>query len=950
MLNDTFWDALKSDTLKFEKSLENLFRKQTGSYYTGLDFATVMCKDLIENFLTNNALDCLQNKTFFEPCGGSGNFIFAFLHELYSRDVSTEFIEAFINNIYYCEVNPLAIKFYKGYLSKLLKHYFQISVSEAYFSEHIGSGLLFDVSAPKQEYIPLESIFPSLKNGVDILITNPPYKNFKAEKKHYENTERYEKDSQIYEEIKKLAQNHLIYSTNGTLNFYKLFVEEILIKYTKKDALVALLIPDSILSDKTCSKLRKYILLNSNVTSIKIIPEEADIVDAQQGLCAIQISKKGKTSNIQLYNDFYNNPLSKCNVNIETIAELSDDYNILPISEEEYKKLECLNKFPRIKDLPYIKNLRGELDITLNGKSITREKTEFMFLRGRNVNFYKYSLSDEFVDPEFVERTQKNIYIKRPRLICQQIVNKSKARRVAFALVPENMVLGNSCNFLSLDDNAPISLNYLLAILNSSIINWFFKISSSNNHINNYEIDEFPIPVNSPLKNEIELLVKRYEIELNEEILIKIDDLVSKAFCLDKGYTHMSVKLEESIKKGREEKALLISNNNVLNHMTFKLSDLDIECIKDVPEGGSWKDIPPEVIKKSRRLERITETGGRTTLYGRIDYSKPSYTITTYFNRPGNGTYVHPHFNRVISVREASRIQSFPDSYYFYGNKTQLLKQVGNAVPPIMAYQIAKQIIEKTGCKTSIDLFCGAGGLTCGFKMAGVKSVVANDIEESACATLAINNKEIPIVCGDITNSEIKESVIQLGTMGTADIICGGPPCQGFSLAGFRATDDPRNQLFRDFVDVVKEVNPKIVVFENVEGLLSYEGGTVYKEILLLFSELGYKCKGKLLNVSDYGVPQRRKRVIIICVRSDLGIEPEILYPEAITTFEATKTTAYEAIGDLESVECTPEAKYSYENESIYVKALKGKISIEEYLNNCKKKSSNPEYLQPSLF
>ena len=127
MLNDTFWDALKSDTLKFEKSLENLFRKQTGSYYTGLDFATVMCKDLIENFLTNNSLDCLQNKTFFEPCGGSGNFIFAFLHELYLRDVSTEFIEAFINNIYYCEVNPLAIKFYKEYLSKLLKHYFQIS-------------------------------------------------------------------------------------------------------------------------------------------------------------------------------------------------------------------------------------------------------------------------------------------------------------------------------------------------------------------------------------------------------------------------------------------------------------------------------------------------------------------------------------------------------------------------------------------------------------------------------------------------------------------------------------------------------------------------------------------------------------------------------------------------------------------------------------------------------
>ena len=399
------------------------------------------------------------------------------------------------------------------------------------------------------------------------------------------------------------------------------------------------------------------------------------------------------------------------------------------------------------------------------------------------------------------------------------------------------------------------------------------------------------------------------------------------------------VKLEEAIKKGREEKRIFTSQNKVLNHITFKLSDLDIECIKDVPEGGSWKDIPPEVIKKSKRLERISQTGGRTTLYGRIDYSKPAYTITTYFNRPGNGTYVHPHFNRVISAREAARIQSFPDSYYFYGNKTQLLKQIGNAVPPIMAYQIAEKIISVTKCKTSIDLFCGAGGLTCGFKMAGIKS-----------ATLSINNKEIPIICGDITNPEIKDSVIQLGTMGAADIICGGPPCQGFSLAGFRATDDPRNQLFRDFVEVVKAVNPKIVIFENVEGLLSYEGGSVYKEILLLFSELGYNCKGKLLNVSDYGVPQRRKRVIIICTRSEQSYTPEDLFPEVVTPNEAAKTTAYDAIGDLENIDCTPEAIYTNTPEGNYLLALKEKLSIREYLDRCKIKNNDPNISQPSLF
>ncbi len=100
--------------------------------------------------------------------------------------------------------------------------------------------------------------------------------------------------------------------------------------------------------------------------------------------------------------------------------------------------------------------------------------------------------------------------------------------------------------------------------------------------------------------------------------------------------------------------------------------------IRSIPAGGSWKDIPMETVEKSKRLKRITQTGGRTTLYGRIDYNKPSYTITTYFNRPGNGTYVHPIHQRVLSVREAARFQAFRDDYYFFGNKTQHLKQVGN--------------------------------------------------------------------------------------------------------------------------------------------------------------------------------------------------------------------------------------------------------------------------------
>ena len=83
-------------------------------------------------------------------------------------------------------------------------------------------------------------------------------------------------------------------------------------------------------------------------------------------------------------------------------------------------------------------------------------------------------------------------------------------------------------------------------------------------------------------------------------------------------------------------------------------------------------------------------------------------------------------------------------------------------------------------------------------------------------------------------------------------------------MAGFRSEDDPRNQLFREFVDIVKRVSPKVIVFENVEGLLSYQGGKTYREVHTLFTELGYNTEGRILMASDYAVPQKRKRVIII--------------------------------------------------------------------------------------
>ena len=393
----------------------------------------------------------------------------------------------------------------------------------------------------------------------------------------------------------------------------------------------------------------------------------------------------------------------------------------------------------------------------------------------------------------------------------------------------------------------------------------------------------------------------------------------------------------EIIKKYRH-----LYNGKILNHTTFKLSDLDLEMIKCIPPGGNWKDIPPDVVEKSNRLKKIKQTGGRTTLYGRIDYKKPSYTITTYFNRPGNGTYVHPSLERVLSVREAARLQTFPDDYYFYGNKTQILKQVGNAVPSVFAFQLAKKILSKIDVSKAVDLFSGAGGMTYGFKKAGISSVVSNDIDESACITLKINNPEINILWGDITQDEIKKKIYDISEKEKPDIVCGGPPCQGFSLAGLRLMEDPRNQLFNDFIAIVKNIQPKIVVFENVEGLLSFQKGKIYYAIQKMFSGIGYNIAARTIMMNEYAIPQKRKRVIIICSRKDLNISPETLYPETISPLPEMQITVYETIKDLESADCSSDAAYKFEPNNDILKLFASSITYDEYIKRKKNFNINP--------
>lgn len=214
---------------------------------------------------------------------------------------------------------------------------------------------------------------------------------------------------------------------------------------------------------------------------------------------------------------------------------------------------------------------------------------------------------------------------------------------------------------------------------------------------------------------------------------------------------------------------------------------------------------------------------------------------------------------------------------------------------------------------TTIDLFSGCGGLTKGFSMAGFKSIFATDIDENCEKTFTRNFPNTPFLREDITS--ISKSEVDTLTHNIApDIIIGGPPCQGFSLANKRRNqlrDDPRNKLFYGFVKFIDWYSPKCFVMENVKGLLSMQDGEVFKTIIDAFThagQCGYNVVYNVLKASDYGVPQTRERVIIIGYRKDLHLNP--VFPRPTTPCPITVDEAISDLPPIEAGEGTSEQQY----------------------------------------
>lgn len=190
-----------------------------------------------------------------------------------------------------------------------------------------------------------------------------------------------------------------------------------------------------------------------------------------------------------------------------------------------------------------------------------------------------------------------------------------------------------------------------------------------------------------------------------------------------------------------------------------------------------------------------------------------------------------------------------------------------------------------------IDLFCGCGGFSLGFENAGFDVLLGIDNWNDALKTFQHNHKKSKILLADLSMLEPSETIDLLGDK-SVDIVIGGPPCQGFSIAGKRIVDDSRNKLYRNFVHFVDFYKPKAFVMENVPNILSIGGGLIRDSILDDFTRLGYNIVFKVLTASDYGVPQNRRRAFFVGLLNGKRFE----FPAA---FETEKVISSQALSDL---------------------------------------------------
>lgn len=360
------------------------------------------------------------------------------------------------------------------------------------------------------------------------------------------------------------------------------------------------------------------------------------------------------------------------------------------------------------------------------------------------------------------------------------------------------------------------------------------------------------------------------------------------------------------------------------NHIALHHSLTVIERYKLIPEGGKLP--PPSQLPIELRRKNFGNT------YKRLTRQEPSLTMV-----PGNNAFpIHPVLHRSLTPREAARLQSFSDDIVFQGDRRSQCILVGNAVPPKLAEALGRSIVKhhlgedevaaknmvpprvvsesvKRTVKSGagfVDLFCGAGGISIGLDRSGWSPLLAVDINKYASETHRSYFPGVDHMADDLSDVAVRAALVSKLQDKDVGIIAGGPPCQGFSIfgkrrfvntRGYTPHTDPRNKLVFAFIDIIRRVQPRWFVMENVPGLANLDGGLFLQTLVEEFRQSGYdNCEYRVLNAADYGVPQLRKRLLIIGNRTGHIIPwPKKKFFAAPKDWQDPYRTVGEVVADL---------------------------------------------------
>ena len=812
---------------------------------------------------------------------------------------------------------------------------------------------------------------------VDVVVTNPPWEALKPDRKELAGMNAASKaeyvralkeyDMKLAEGL-PLSQPSTKYSGFGT-NLSRCGLEKSL-KLLKPGGTCGIILPSSIFSDQVSIGLRRWVFTHYSLSVLDMYSAECRLFPGvdQSIVVAVFSAEPAEVHNVTLGRFLRIEDLNSERVKLSAALLQELEYSIPPeLTARELSILVRMMKLPKVQsvcgnDASSLFWMGRELDETGYKARIT-EGEGLLFVKGRSIDrFSSKLLYAEKLTPVGIKLPKSYDFI---RLAWRDISRRSQARRMIATIIPKKLIAGNSLHVCYSKDGNLSRLKALLGVMNSLSFEFQLRARLGTGHVSLGTIRGISLPKFLDDDYLVEAMSGLTDLAISgsKEAEVEQDALVALAYGLSLSdyetlLRHFNFLTEDQVrlhldafmKSGKKVDSAILAASKVTipNHYSAKLSELDLRVARSVPPGGNWKNIPKDI--PSLRIKNIRKSfaageGSRSTYYGRLKDDKPSYTINTYFNRPGNGCHLHydASQDRVLSEREAARLQSFPDSFVFCGSHGAVHTQIGNAVPPLLAFQIARLFPDKG---QYVDLFSGCGGLSLGFKWAGWQPLVANDIEKDFLATYA-KNVHGSTVCGDIRDkgivAQILAEVSRQRDRSKPLLVIGGPPCQGFSTArGKRTLKDKRNHLFNDFKALVDSLKPDGFVFENVTGMLNMNGGEVFKLIKDKLRVGDTNFGHFVLSSEEFAVPQRRKRLFIMslppkwfqqmppCPSCSLEPSPELFGKRHMAVSVA------DALSDLPKLLPGQDGsglEYRTSPKTSYQLLMRGLISPDEYIS-----------------